>query len=383
MISIMFLAVMLDRPALALRNVALAALVILLIWPESLFDPGFQMSFAAVVALVSAYEWLRERQGESDGTRRSGWRAQVALFFGGIIASTLVASLAVAPFGIYHFHNTQQFAILANLMAIPICNLIVMPAALAALLALPFGLEAVPLWAMGRGIEAMVWCANAVAGLPGAVGRVPAIPTAAFVLMVAGGLWCALWGTRWRLLGVVPIVAGLMLAPTGRRPDVLIGRDAGLVAVRGADGALAALAGRGANFELARWLEHDGDARGPAEVAKAQAFRCDPHGCTARVKGQLLAVASSPPALRDDCAAAAILVLRFARPPGCRPPGLVIDAEDVRRSGAHALYIEEGKVRVETVAETRGDRPWAPKRSAAEPASEDGDDEPTRARRWR
>ena len=69
---------------------------------------------------------------------------------------------------------------------------------------MPFGLEAAPLWVMGLGIEAMVWCANAVRGLPGAVGRVPAIPTYAFVLMVAGGLWCALWGTRWRLLGVVP-----------------------------------------------------------------------------------------------------------------------------------------------------------------------------------
>jgi competence protein ComEC len=114
------------------------------------------------------------------------------MFFGGIVASTLIASLAVAPFGIYHFHNTQLFAILANLVAIPICNIIVMPAALATLVAMPVGLEAAPLWVMGWGIEAMVWCAAWVAGLPGAVGRVPAIPTFAFVLMIVGGLWCVL-----------------------------------------------------------------------------------------------------------------------------------------------------------------------------------------------
>ena len=115
---------------MALRNVALAALVILLIWPESLFDPGFQMSFAAVVALVSVYEWLRTRhEQQPDGARRGPIR-QALLFLGGIVTSTLVASLSVAPFGIYHFHNTQQFAILANLLAIPICNLLVMPAAL-------------------------------------------------------------------------------------------------------------------------------------------------------------------------------------------------------------------------------------------------------------
>jgi competence protein ComEC len=389
MISIMFLAVMLDRPAIALRNVALAALAILLVWPESLFDPGFQMSFAAVVALVSAYEWLRGREDEPVAGRPPRWAIRSALlFFGSIVMSTLVASLSVAPFGIYHFHNTQQFAILANLIAIPICNLVVMPAALAALVALPFGLEAAPLWVMGLGIEAMTWCARTVAALPGAVGRMPAIPTYAFVLMIVGGLWWGLWHTRWRLLGLAPIVAGLVLAPTGRRPDVLVGRDAAVVAVRATDGKLSALGGRGSNFELARWLEHDGDSRSPAEAAKAQAFRCDQHGCTARVKGVLIAVANAPVALRDDCGAAAILVLKFDRPRGCNPPGLAIDVEDVRRSGAHGLYIEGRDVRVETVAGNRGDRPWAPQtregRENAVPAADMADDDwPARGRRVR
>jgi competence protein ComEC len=385
MISIMFLAVMLDRPAVALRNVALAALAILVVWPESLFDPGFQMSFAAVVALVSAYEWLRGRAEERSAITMRGALRDTLMFFGGIVASTLIASLAVAPFGIYHFHNTQLFAILANLVAIPICNIIVMPAALATLVAMPVGLEAAPLWVMGWGIEAMVWCAAWVAGLPGAVGRVPAIPTFAFVLMIVGGLWCALWRTRWRLLGVVPIVAGLVVAPAGRKPDVLVGRGAGLVAVRTDAGQLSALAGRGSNFELARWLEHDGDSRPQGEAAKASAFRCDAHGCTARVKGMLLAISNSPVALRDDCAAASILVLKFARPKGCKPPGPLIDADDIAAKGAHALYIGGGQLRIETVADTRGDRPWAPvsHRDDAPPADVGDDDWPARGRRTR
>lgn len=187
----------------------------------------------------------------------------------------------------------------------------------------------------------------------------PAIPTLAFALIVAGGLWCALWGTRWRLLGVLPIALGLALAPTGHRPDVLIGRGAALVAVRGPDGRLSAVAGRGSNFELARWLEHDGDSRTSAEAAKAAAFRCDRQGCVAQVKGMRLALARSAAALRDDCALAAILVLPFSKPPRCRPPGLAIDSDDLALRGAHALTIDGGKVRVETVAETRGDRPWS------------------------
>ena len=107
MISIMFLAVMLDRPAIALRNVALAALAILVVWPESLLDAGFQMSFAAVVALVSTYEWLRQRDAASDGPARRGMLGNGLLFLGGIVTTTLVASLAVAPFGIYHFHTRR------------------------------------------------------------------------------------------------------------------------------------------------------------------------------------------------------------------------------------------------------------------------------------
>jgi competence protein ComEC len=353
-------------------------------WPESLLDAGFQMSFAAVVALVSAYEWLRLRDQSGQGTLRRGLIGNALLFLGGILTTTLVAGLAVAPFGIFHFHNTQQFAMLANLMAIPICNFLVMPAALAALVAMPFGLEAGPLWLMGLGIEAIVWCANAVAALPGAVGRVPAIPTVAFALIVVGGLWFTLWGTRWRLLGIVPIALGIMLAPTGQRPDVLVGRGGALVAVRGADGKLSAVGGRSTTFELARWLEHDGDGRTPAEAGKARGFRCDGQGCTADVKGMRLAVASSAAALRDDCTRAAIVVLRFPRPKGCRPAGWAIDIDDVGRRGAHALTIAAGKVTVETVADTRGERPWARRTAAGrvQAAREwSNEDRPLR-RRW-
>jgi len=358
MISIMFLAVLLDRPAIALRNVALAALAILILWPESLLDAGFQMSFAAVVALVSTYEWLRLRN-VGGGVGQRGWLARGLLFLGGILTTTLVASLAVAPFGIYHFHNTQAFAMLANLLAIPICNLVVMPAALAALVAMAVGLEAGPLWLMGLGIDAMMWCAHIVSGLPGAVGRVSAIPTPAFALIVVGGLWGALWGARWRLLGVLPITLGLMLAPMGQRPDILIGRGAALVAVRGPDGRLSALAGRGSSYELARWLEHDGDGRPPAEAAKASAFHCDRQGCMAYVKGLRVAVARSGAALRDDCAMAAILILPFRKPARCRPSGTVIDIDELFRRGAHALTVEAGIVRIATVAGMRGERPWS------------------------
>jgi len=358
MISIMFLAVILDRPALALRNVVLAALVILILFPESLFDVGFQMSFAAVVALISVYETFRRRAGWS--LLPEGPYARLFFFFAGIVLSTLVASAAVAPFAAYHFHKSQQYAVLANLIALPICNLIVMPAALATLLAMPLGLEAVPLWVMGWGIEGMLWTAQRVAGLPGAVLRIPAMPTAAFLLMVAGGLWLALWQTRWRLAGAALIAGGIALAPTLRLPDLLIGRDGALVALRDDEGRLAAVGARRTSFELERWLEHDGDARNPREARRSASVACDRVGCRATVRGLTVAVAQHPAAFFDDCRRAAIVVAGIVSPKSCTAPKAVVDFFAARREGTHAIYIEDdGSVRVETVAGMRGLRPWS------------------------
>ena len=184
MIVIIFGAVLIDRPALALRNVASAAFLILALYPESLLDAGFQMSFAAVTALIASHEIVSRLLGRGSQPHPV---LSIVKFFGEIIASTLIASAAVAPFAAYNFHQSQQYAVLANMIAIPICNIIVMPAALVAFVLMPFGLEILDLKPMGWGIEAMTWCANAVGSLPGAVGHIREIPAIAFELMLAGG----------------------------------------------------------------------------------------------------------------------------------------------------------------------------------------------------
>jgi competence protein ComEC len=270
-----------------------------------------------------------------------------------------VASAAVAPFAAFHFHKSQQYAVLANLLAIPICNLLVMPAALVTLVLMPFGLETWPLWLMGKGIEAMVWCAYAVAGLPGAVARFPAIPDLALGLMIVGGLWLCLWRTRWRFLGLAGLAAGIGYAPGLPRPDMLVGRDGHLVAIRAGDKGWSALTGPGATFELQRWLEHDGDGRTTRAATAGDGYRCDALGCTALVKEQLVAVARHPAALTDDCARARILVMSFPRPRGCQPAGPVVDFFAVRGKGTHAIYISGSDVRITTVADVRGLRPWS------------------------
>ncbi len=359
MISIMFLAVLLDRPALALRNVAVTALIILVILPDSLLDVGFQMSFAAVVALVAAFEAMRDRSRGEEGGGRYGPVLGAFLFLGAIVGTTLIASFAVAPFAAFHFHKSQQYAVLANLIAIPVCNIIVMPGALATLVAMPLGLEAMPLWVMGIGIDVMSWVAAAVAALPGAVGRISAIPHGAFLIMALGGLWLCIWRTRWRLLGIAGIAAGLAMAPTLQRPDVLVGRDGQVVAVRAQSGVLAAVAQRGATFELGRWLEHDGDSRTPRDLMAAPGgMRCDALGCTALAKGMLVSLVRHPAAMADDCERGGLLILTVPRPQACRTEAVAIDLYDLRDKGTHAVYIDGSAVRIVTVADMRGDRPW-------------------------
>lgn len=358
MITIGFLAVLLDRPAIAMRTVAISALVLLVAQPEIVLDIGFQMSFAAVVALVAAYEALRASMQRNDRERRRGAVLRVLLFFGGIVLSTLVAGVAVAPFSAYHFHQSQQYALVANLIALPICNIVVMPAALLALLMMPFGLEVLPLTVMGWGAQAMIWCAYAVASLPGAVVPLPAIPATAFLSMVAGGLWLCLWRRRWRFFGLALVAAGLGLAPFEKRFHALIGQDGHLVAVRGPDGRLAVSQARGGSYEVKRWLAHDGDGRTPAAAAAGTAFRCDGVGCVTTVQNVTIALARRAPALVDDCAAADVVVLAWPKPRGCRPRVGIIDLYAIRDHGVHALRIENGRVAITTVESFRGIRPW-------------------------
>lgn len=384
MITVMFYAVLLDRPAVALRNVALSAMIILVVFPESVLDPGFQMSFAAVTALVAVHEALRARRERRDQIGRGAPPMAAPIReVTAILISTIIASIAVSPFSIYHFHNTQTLALIANVVAIPVCNLIVMPAALAVLLALPFGFEILPLTIMGWGVDIMTWIASKVAVLPGAVARVPAISTTAFALLTTGGLWVLLWSRALRYLGLPVIVAGITLAPNVPRPDVILGRDGGTFAVRSNEGWLTAPETTQGSFEVTRWLEIDGDQpAGKRAIArpapdKSSAIACDQFGCTAEVRGRRISVLNGAGGLRDACGHSDLIVLRFIAQTACSPLGraiendlsasvknattqnpLLVDAIQLGEGGVHALYFRGPAIHIERVEDRRAMRPW-------------------------
>jgi competence protein ComEC len=361
MMSIVLIAVMLDRPALTMRNVALAALLILIFSPESLFDPSFEMSFAAVVALVALYEWLatRERSGLADVS--PVWRAlhKGWALAAGAALTTLVASTAIAPFAVYHFHRMTEYGLIANLLAAPIVSLLIMPMALLALVAMPFGIEVWPLKAMGLGIAVMVGIGKWVAGWPGAVTVLPQISGTALVLIVLGQLWLCLWQTRARALGLVIAALGLALAPPSSRPDVLIDRDGETAALRSTSGNLIFPPATAASYSVDNWLLADGDGRS-ADMLSDDAFRCDLLGCIGTVKGQVVALVRHPAALEEDCRIADIVVAPFTVGKKCRAARVIVDRNALKAGGAHALYIEGLSIRAVSVASARGHRPWVP-----------------------
>lgn len=276
MVAVAFTAVLMDRPAISLRALALAATIVLVIRPVSLLDVGFQMSFAATAALVAGFEAIRDRRlRRMDDARRpqGGLAARIGrgvlLYGGGLFLTSLLAGLATAPYAAFHFNRTGAYGLIANLGAVPVMGLVIAPTAIMAALAAPFGLAQFPLELMGAGIEAVLAVAHEVAGWPGAARPVHAAPAAALGLITLGGLWLCLWRGGWRLGGLAPVLVGLALwvaAPP--RPDLLIADGGRLIGLMGPEGR-ALDRRRGQGFAAETWLRRDGDLA-EQEVAAAR-----------------------------------------------------------------------------------------------------------------
>jgi competence protein ComEC len=360
MLACMLLAILFDRPALSMRSVALAAAIILLMRPESIIEPGFQMSFAAVVGLVAVAEWERSRPPAAPSILPL---PDVRRYLRGIGTTSLVGSIATAPYAAFHFARATHYAVLGNLLAMPIMGFITMPAAALAVLLMPFGLDRIPLMVMGWGIEAMLTVGRWVSHLPGAISNTAAWPVSAIILISLGGLWIALWRTRWRWAGVVPAVAGLALAFTNTPPDLYIARDGLTVAVRGGDGALRLLRKPSDKYSAEEWLKRDGDDRDIATIIATpkDGVRCDSEGCVARrADGLVIASALRPTALGEDCVIANVVISASPTRGLCNGPKLVIDRFDVARNGAYAIWFNNARPQIETVSDVRGARPWNP-----------------------
>lgn len=368
MTGLVLLAVLLDRSPFSMRAVAWAAAAILLFAPESLTGPSFQMSFAAVVALIAAYEasldWRRQRRGEA------GWPRWVARYATGLAFTSLIAGAATTPYAVFHFGRMADYGVIANMLAVPITGIWIMPWAVLAFLLMPFGAEALALVPMGWGVDAVISVARAVAGWPGAAALVPAMPLWGLALITAGGLWICVWQRRWRLLGAAPIAIGIASIWLTTPPDVLVSGDGRLMGVRGGDGGLLLSSTRAEAFTGEGWLRRLGDDAAEtwpdSSATPDGSLSCDALGCIYRKGGHLVALVKQVAALDEDCRVADVVVSLVPVRRACPSAGTVIDRFDLWREGAHALWLRPEEVEVMSVGETRGDRPWVVSPAAAE-----------------
>lgn len=363
MTSIIFIAILVDRRGLSLRNVAVAATIILVMTPEAVLHPGFQMSFAAVTALIAAYEWAAARP---DPDRSFSALARLKRYLIGLAVTDIVASSATAPYSLFHFHRVAIYSLAGNIAAGPLMGLWVMPMAIMALFLAPFGADGWAWRASAAGVEAILHIGGAVASQPGAVATIARMPAAALAALSLGGLWLCLQRQPWRLGGLAAVPLAMILMAAQRPPDIFVlagGDNAGIV-VEDGDGApaLALFNPRKDRFAAGVWKETAGlDKERTPTRPLADVAACDPAGCVTRLKGAVVAISDDPLGLADDCARADLVIALYPvrRAAAKRCKTRLIERFAAWDYGAHAVWIgESGEVRVRNAAEMRGKRPW-------------------------
>ncbi|SLN10097.1 ComEC/Rec2 family competence protein [Ruegeria meonggei] len=346
MASVMLGAILIDRRAISLRAVAVAALIVLILRPESLLSPGFQMSFAATTALVAVFGALREF-GPMPGPK---WLKPVT----GLLMSSAIAGLATAPIGAAHFNTMSHYGLLANMLSVPVMGAVVVPSAVVAALLAPFGLEALALNVMGLGLKWILGVSEWVAGLNGAQGYVVSPPHMVLPLFALGALWLALWRGRAKWIGLAPVVAAFLLWGQGQRPEVLIADSGGLVGVM-TDKGRALSKKKGSGFIATVWLENDGDGVDQIKAAGRWPQGSDFVQRYVWQGKELIHITGKRAANGfDECRADQIVVSAVALE--LRGECGVFDPDLLMKTGSLALT--DG--RVTTSRETIGNRLWSP-----------------------
>jgi len=362
-------AVILDRRALSMRNLALAVLAIIALEPDAILGVSFQLSFAAVAALIAVMETrLAQRDRRPDPfppDRRRPEERRSAFFVHAVdkplhlLLATLCATSATASFMAYHFHDLSPYVLIGNPLTLAVIECFAVPGALLGTALYPLGLDA-PVWLyVGFGIKFIIWVARFIAAAPGSTLHVRAFAPASLPLLSLAVISAVVWRSWLFRASAVPLAAlGIVAALNGARYDVIVAPSGDLVAVRGADGRLAIVGKHFNAFAAEQWLAADGDDRDPASARNPHA-QCDRDGCIAALPGgRLLSVVTAPPAYEEDCLRATILVSASPAPEHC--PAQVFDEQKLAQAGAVGLTWDGARYSVVTDRSILQDRPWSP-----------------------
>ncbi|MEM6941400.1 MAG: ComEC/Rec2 family competence protein [Pseudomonadota bacterium] len=338
MVAVALAALLLGRRALSLRTVAMAAIIVLVLRPEALLGPGFQMSFAATTALVAVFGWIREWE--------HGMLPRWAKPIFATVVSSAVAGLATAPIAAAHFNAFAHFGLVANLLSVPLMGVLVMPAAVVAAVLVPVGLDWIALHVMGLGLDWILGVAHFVANLEGARGYVQSPGSVVLPLLTLGFITFVLWQGAVRWIGALALIASLGIWQRAERPDVLISDLGNLVGVMTDEGRALSKA-KGAGFVARNWLENDGTGVGQ-EAAAALWIE----GPVVHLSGNRAAAGFV------DCRPGEIVVASVPVPAFRKARCLFYDPEKLQATGAIALRSTASGWQITTARHMAGDRLW-------------------------
>jgi competence protein ComEC len=360
---LVLIGIALGREAFTLRLVATGAIIVLVLWPEALIGPSFQLSFAAITSIVALHEIPWMRQLNAKGNEGMIGRMGRALF--GLLVTGIVVEAALAPIALFHFHKSGFYGALANIIAIPLTTFAIMPLEALALLFDTLGLGAPFWWATGVAIEGLLSLARNVAAVPGAQAALASVPVGAFGLIIAGGLWLMLWHTRPRLWGTIPIAAGAAWSLLTPVPDIIVTGDGMHMAVRSANGELATLRPRAGDYVRSVLAEQSGVIGDLGDLDTLAGADCSTDACRVTLSRngrdwRVFAMRSRyllpSPEMRRECAAADIVVADRRLPAWCSPRWFKADRSMLARTGGIAVSLASGGVT--TVRENEGGHPW-------------------------
>jgi competence protein ComEC len=320
------------------------------------------LSFAAVTGLVAAYEAIQSSRFSMRSSRRSSYVGRFFVYGGGIALSTIIAGAATAPFVAYHFNHLATYGNIANLLAVPITALWIMPWGVFSMVLMPLGLEQIGLIPMGWGIDAVVAIAKTAANFPGSVQIIPAFSTQALVMMTFGALWLCLWRHKIRMIGITGICAGLYMAVITNQPILLAHNSGQLFAYQKASSISMLGPGTRSNrFAREVWTEragHRNQSGSNAPATHIQEKSCDLLGCIIKKNNKIIALVWNEGALIEDCWVADIIISSVPVRGNCPNPEHVIDRFDLWKEGSHAIFIKDHKFNVLSTKDVRGVRPW-------------------------
>jgi len=342
MILVVFLAILFDQNSNGLRSLAFAALVIFIINPPAIFSISFQMSFLAILSLIVFCEFTEKFLRNE---RSGNIFYKFIYYFLGIIISSIIAQIALAPVVVYYFNNFAIFGIISNLVAIPLTTFIVMPLGFIYLFLMPFHLQFLTLYPLNFALTNIINIANFTANLPYSNLTVPLISTSSLIIMSYGFIFLCLWQQKWRYLGIIPIILGIFLAYKTPRPDVIIDGKMQYFAIRYENEGLFFSKKIKETVKIRSLIHKMGekDFKTFADL-KNQEIYCEYEYCKAKIKGKQLLVLTKRTKIANICGEKYDILInlsKFELPTCIDTTKKIINNRDLAESGNQYLYFEK------------------------------------------